>query len=314
MHLRSIQCECGGVVCKPPQAAKSQRGPLYCTVCGKIPAKKIGGKLQALPDAYDVIRAAKEGDLRWCVRDSQNTELRHPATDKLQVCLELGLDEDAESPLSFDDTWKLVTFNMGLIYDVPSDWKLEDEELPGEFRGRRVWELGCVRHSGSHWFLTEDKPLTDPWDTRRRAGCLLLRRPENIPEEQHTEAARELIEEYNAWTGGDCWWASMKVQIQRPTDPKIQLHHPCPFCQCGAKHGEREFLDEERCHGFIGEQRVMQYLTDLVRVTPTQQEIHPDRHRIVLSIRSKYFFSDIALRTDLEALGYEVECNSRPRA
>lgn len=228
---------------------------------------------------------------------------------KMKIKIKLDMDEGVESPFEGNDLWKFVTFRMDSIYDVKEEWTLETEGLTAADRDVKYWPVSCYRHSGAHWFLQQDNKSSCPWDTRRLAGYLILLQTEgkySIPQENRLEAARAVIEEFDTWARGDCWWYELNYDQQLPVDPGSTLHG-CPSCKCGPAPAEIEEKEYDSCGGFIGENPAIDSACESFSALHLSGNVKPDTHQIVLQV-PKHAFGNTAYFTErLKKTGYAVE-------
>lgn len=228
------------------------------------------------------------------------------AAEKLKVQIRVEYDQDVESPLNVDDVWKFVTLRMSQVTDVPSEWRLEDEEIPTEEFKDRVFMVSCYRHTGAHWFLFEDNPNSCHWDTRKTAGFLILKDPSVVPLDRRKEAARAIIKEYDFWCNGDCWLYDIKIEEQLPVEPESKLH-ACPCCECGPALPQRELIDFDSCGGYIGEDSIFDALVSWINHLVKTNKIQPDTHEFCLQYPRHGFSHEDKFANAAKELGFDCK-------
>lgn len=225
---------------------------------------------------------------------------------KLKFAIRVEYDADTEYPFEYNEVWKFVTLRMNLTSDVPEGWTLADEEIAPEEHADRVFPVSCYRHSGSHWFLPQDNPNSCQWDTRRLAGYLILRDPDQIPKENRLEAARATIKEYDQWANGDCWWFRAELETEQPAEPGATLHG-CPSCQCGPALPRYEMEEVENCGGFIGEDYVVEELVATVQGMRDRGQLKPETHVVHFHYPKHSFYHCNTFAEAVRKLGLECE-------
>jgi len=229
---------------------------------------------------------------------------------KMKIKLKLDMDSEGISPFDENDLWKFVTFRMDSMYDVKADeWTLESEGLTTADLDVKYWPVSCYRHSGAHWFLQQDNKNSCPWDTRRLAGYIILLQTEGkyeIPKENRLKAARGMIESFDAWARGDCWWYALTYDQKLPVDPHSTLHG-CPSCKCGPALAEIEEQEYDSCGGFIGEEDTVESVCQSFAALHLSGNVKPETHEIVLSVPKYLFVSTSELTERLKNMGYDVQ-------
>jgi len=217
---------------------------------------------------------------------------------KKKIKLKLDMDSEGISPFDENDVWKFVTFRMDTMYDVDVDaWTIESEGLTAADFNVNYWPVSCYRHTGAHWFLQQDNKNSCPWDTRRLAGYIILLQTEGkyeIPKKNRLEAARGMIESFDAWARGDCWWYALTYDQKLPVDPHSTL----------AEIEEQEY---DSCGVFIGEKDTVESVCQSFAALHLSGNVKPETHEIVLSVPKYLFVSTSELTEKLKSMGYDVQ-------
>ncbi len=173
--------------------------------------------------------------------------------EKLKIVVRVEHDQYTESPLEHDGFTFISGFNNSEKFqDTFNEFMDDDDRIPEE----DFWMLSCYRHGGESWsLLNEGYPCQ--WDTTKYAGVLYLENPKErdqwknvkVDGEQFTstDAARSVIETYNRWLSGDCWW--YRIEVEEETNDE-----GC-CSKCGTPDVnwyERSLKEYDSCGGFIG--------------------------------------------------------------
>jgi hypothetical protein len=172
---------------------------------------------------------------------------------KLRIVVRVEHDQDTESPLE-NDCFKMISAFQGgeRFLNTFDEFMRDANRMPGE----DFWALSCYRHSGEAWSLLGEGHQCQ-WDTTREAGVLYLENPKErdqwkdvkVDGEQFTstDAARAVLETYNRWLSGDCWW--YRIEVEEETNAE-----GC-CSKCGTPDVnwyERSLEEADSCGGFIG--------------------------------------------------------------
>lgn len=172
---------------------------------------------------------------------------------KLRIVVRVEHDQDTESPLENDCFKMLSAFQGGEKFlNTFGEFMKDADRMSGE----DFWALSCYRHSGESWSLLGEGHQCQ-WDTTREAGVLYLENPKErdqwkdvkVDGEQFTstDAARSVIETYNRWLSGDCWW--YRVEVEEETN----VEGCCSKCGTpDVNWYERSLKEYDSCGGFIG--------------------------------------------------------------
>jgi len=189
--------------------------------------------------------------------------------EKLKVVVQVEHDQDTESPLEHDCFTLLSGFNGSEKFqDTFNKFMEDDARIPGE----DFWLLSCYRHGGESWSLLNEGYQCS-WDTTRHAGVLYLENPEERDQWKDvkvdgkqwtsTDAARSVLETYNRWLSGDCWW--YRVEVEEETN----VEGCCSKCGTPAVNWyERSMEEHDSCGGFIGLEHCLDSLEAGLRDLP----------------------------------------------
>ena len=172
---------------------------------------------------------------------------------KLRIVVRVEHDQDTESPLEYDCFKMISAFQGGEKFlNAFGEFMKDDNRIPGE----DFWALSCYRHGGESWSLLGEGHQCQ-WDTTREAGVLYLENPEERDQWKNykvdgkqwtsTDVARSVIETYNQWVSGDCWW--YRIEVEEETN----VEGCCS--QCGTPDVnwyERSLEERDSCGGCIG--------------------------------------------------------------
>lgn len=172
---------------------------------------------------------------------------------KLKIVVRVEHDQDMESPLEHDCFTLISGFNnVGKFQNTFNEFMDDDDRIPEE----DFWMLSCYRHGFESWSLLGEGHQCQ-WDTTPYAGVLYLENPKErdqwknvkVDGEQFTstDAARSVIETYNRWLSGDCWW--YRIEVEEETNAE-----GC-CSKCGTpdvNRYERSLEEQDSCGGFIG--------------------------------------------------------------
>lgn len=172
--------------------------------------------------------------------------------EKLKIVVRVEHDQDTESPLEHDCFTLLSGFNGSAILSTLNEFMKDDARIPGE----DFWMLSCYRHGGESWSLLNEG-YQCRWDTTKYAGVLYLENPKDrdqwknhkVDGKQYTstDAARAVLETYNRWLSGDCWW--YRVEVEEETN----VEGCCSKCGTpDVNWYERSMEEHDSCGGFIG--------------------------------------------------------------
>lgn len=119
----------------------------------------------------------------------------------------LWLDQDTESPLSYDSSVKMVVLHRRYSDPAKGECGTTPESVAAwERKNKRSWHivpLWMYDHSGTVYRAGERNPFTCPWDSGR-VGIIAIRKSE-FPKDKRQEAIDSICEAYTAWANGDCW-------------------------------------------------------------------------------------------------------------
>ncbi len=173
--------------------------------------------------------------------------------EKLKIVVRVEHDQDTESPLEHDCFTLLSGFkNSEKFMNTFDEFMEDDDRIPGE----DFWMLSCYRHGGESWSLLNEG-YQCRWDTTKHAGVLYLDNPKErdqwknvkVDGEQwtSTDAARSVLNTYNRWLSGDCWW--YRIEFEKET----HVVGSCPRCNTHDVDWYDRHLEEvDSCGGFIG--------------------------------------------------------------
>lgn len=195
---------------------------------------------------------------------------------KLKLYVSLEHDDDTESPFDHDVFSLVSVFSDGRGAVVE---KLEEFREKGYGEGRTWWWVSCYRHGGEHWFVRGKRPAgADHWDTTDAAGILYLDEhdPSHVgPTPQ--EAAESILEEYNRWCSGDCWYFSIKWDIEK------QHHGTCPCCEAPNSSWVETYVDDyDSCGGIIGLEYTLDELLMILKSIKEENPETADRYEVVI--------------------------------
>ena len=97
------------------------------------------------------------------------------------------------------------------------EWTTFDIEQNGE----SWWWLSCYRHGSEHWSLMGEG-YQCRWDTTEKAGIVSMDsetlksyQGTDITNQKHpTDFLRLMLNDYNAWCQGDCWWFRVELEYE----------------------------------------------------------------------------------------------------
>ena len=173
--------------------------------------------------------------------------------EKLKIYISLEHDPHTESPFEHDVFKFFDRFSQGSGALVEA---LEDvRENKNHVEGKTYWGLSCYRHSGSHWFLKDERPVgADSWDTTVMAGLLVIESadPSEVGPDP-TKSARAMVDEYNKWCNGDTWWYSISYEVEKT------IEGTCPCCETpNVNWYEKSTKDHDSCGGYIGVEYIIE--------------------------------------------------------
>lgn len=215
---------------------------------------------------------------------------------KLKIVVRVEHDQDTESPLEHDCFSLQSGFeNSHKMAELCAEFMEDDNRLAG----KDFWMLSCYRHGGESWSLLNEGYQCQ-WDTTRYAGVLYLKNPKDRDQwKDHkvdgkqwtsTDAARSIIETYNQWASGDCWW--YRIEVEEETN----VEGCCSKCGTpDVNWYERSMNEWDSCGGFIGLEHCLDDLEDALR---HQFSDGSDQHEVVIQCDSPAhcYESDIAER------------------
>ena len=175
--------------------------------------------------------------------------------EKLKIVIRVESDQDTESPFA-DDYFTLISgFNDADKFQNTFDEFMEDDD---RVTGEDFWMLSCYRHGGESWSLMNEGHSCQ-WDTTAYAGLLYLGNPKDRDQWKNvdvkvggkqwtsTEAARSVLETYNRWLSGDCWW--YRIEVEEVTN----VEGCCSKCGTPDVNWHEKSMEEhESCGGYIG--------------------------------------------------------------
>ena len=204
--------------------------------------------------------------------------------EKLKIIVRVEHDQDTESPLE-DDCFSMISGfnNSEKFQDTLNEFMEDDDRIPGE----DFWMLSCYRHGGESWSVLHEG-YSCQWDTTKHAGVLYMENPKDRDQWKQyrqvsavdrnggfedmrrvellcdlnaekdgkewtsTDAARSVIETYNRWLSGDCWWYRIEVEEETTAEGCCS--------KCGTPDVnwyERSLEEQDSCGGFIGLEHVL---------------------------------------------------------
>jgi hypothetical protein len=144
---------------------------------------------------------------------------------KTYVELTIAYDEDCENPMEYTG-WTLVDFRRGYGDDPRTidDFFERDGEggvrphigFRSKIKAGTAFVLDRYTHSGDHWYLHTGRDFAfDPggWDTSHYAGVLIHDgKPQDAGKDyaEREERAEGVIDTFNRWLSGDCYWYSVE--------------------------------------------------------------------------------------------------------
>jgi len=195
-------------------------------------------------------------------------------TQKLKLTVDFQHDPYTDSP--FDDS--CFTLLEAASWDSDELIALLNR-LPKALKDKTWWIVSCYRHGGEHWFLKDDTPVgVDRWDTTNFAGVLYLESgdPGDIGSEPRAAAA-EMLEEYNRYCSGDCWYFQIKYEVE------VENEGTCPCCNSEAKWISREDVDYGTMGGIIGLEYALEVLREDLEGLEQRHPGSTDKYEVVLS-------------------------------
>lgn len=160
-------------------------------------------------------------------------------------------DEDAESPMEFDGSWTLYSFNRRHVnYKNPAaffgDFGEPNDELKEKLNVGLAFILSYYEHGSCIW-SRQGMGQQCQWDTVGVAGVLVWEhKPDDLAKtiEERAKDADIFLATYTAWCNGEVYGYSVEEEVKKP---------------CG--HMEIEHGDS--CYGFFGPD--LAYMFDNIR-------------------------------------------------
>lgn len=226
----------------------------------------------------------------------------------LKIVVRVEHDQDTESPLE-NDCFSLqsVFENPNKMQELFADFVNNDKRIPGE----DFWLLSCYRHGGESWSLLNEGYQCQ-WDTIKYAGVLYLENPKDRDQWKNrkvdgkqwtsTDAARSVIETYNRWLSGDCWW--YRVEVEEETNVK-----GC-CSQCGTPDVnwyERSMNEKDSCGGFIGLEFALNEIACCLDTFSVEEHFDPKKYEVVIACddAARCYEGDIA--EAIKSVGFTLQ-------
>jgi len=204
------------------------------------------------------------------------------------VYIKVEHDPDTESPFEYDCFEFVNGFTNRDRY-----CKLRGE-LPLEDLDKTWWLLNCYRHGGEVWSLAGEG-YECRFDTSHYCGLLHL--PSKDPSEvggDATAAARSVLDVYNEWVSGNCWWYRIEYAEY------VFQEGTCPCCETpDVTVREDRLVEFDSCGGFIGTEHVQQEIKDALK---TLFEANPYLLKGDVHVKSDSDYLETDLAHDIEDL------------
>lgn len=196
-------------------------------------------------------------------------------SDKRKVVVNLEYDHDCESPMEWDDQWKLYSFSTRHVnFKHPEELGFD----PLSIGLRRKLEVGTAfilsyyEHGNSLWMLKDGRipaGVEFQWDGVRVAGLLIWEHPTSHmgakSYEDRMKDAQGFLDQYNEWANGQCFYYSVE-------DAETGEH----IDSCGGFIGDDYFMETVReaveDYEVVGVQGDADWLTDYHDLEVTEDE------------------------------------------